>query len=1205
MPQNEPNQASSKPYVDGLHIPESEVPTRKDRRLFDMGAYQEGRIIKRAEDVLDYTLDLKKWLEPTAVIKAARAWAEPGELLVSALEFSDTAVVLWLAGGADDIRHEAVIRITTNLGQQKVFRFAVTTNGTPPEFVFVSVESPGASIGQAVPIPVDPVGPNPVASPVSIAFPNTAVGAQSQVYTVTVTNAGDQPLELRSISTTTNFAFTANPELHINPGESFQVFVTFAPISGGSKAGSLLIDFGTGNVLLTSMTGTAAAAQAVASWAPTSRSFGSVSVGAASSASIITLSNTGTAVMTISALVATGNFEIVSAVPASLAAGQSVGISVRFVPATAGAKSGSLILTSNATGPNSVALSGNGISTTQAISSMAPTSMAFGNETVGAESSAQVVTLTNTGNRPMAITSITASGQFAQSNNCGSSLAAGASCSINVKFAPTTEGAKSGTLSLVSDADSGNSSVSLTGNGTPAITVLPRLSTSGNQFVTPSNEPVRLMSVNWFGAEGTNYTPHGTWIRPWRDIIDQIDDFGFNCIRIAFSGDFCAPGRTVPLTAIDEELNADLVGLTALEILDLYIDYCTTKGIYIVLDHHRRNAGAGADGSPVGSGYTVTNWIDNWLVLANRYKDNPTVVGADIHNEPHDLTWNAWATYSEQCGNAIHAVAPDWIIFVEGVGNYNDVPYWWGGQLQGVADRPVALNIPNRLSYSPHEYGQSVGNQQWLAYDGQTPPANWPNNLWAIWSSVWGFIFENNIAPIWVGEFGGHFGVDGNGNLTKPHGAYETQWCSNLVKYLNGDYDGNGSSNLPGGKLGMSFAYWSYNPNSGDTGGLVRDDWETPQTVKLDIIEPLLNFNPAPPAPQFRGMLWQTLNTNVDYRRSWDSLGITKTMFQWVAVDGSSFIPQSILPLHTGQLNLTEIAAQPWASEIVIGLPGIFNEVTARASAADLADLAQQFGALTYPSNAIGFYFPIEIDPTWTAAPTVLGPLWAQLPRPLYVSCYYGIGTTTPAETIAAANWLASFIPSDVTLLFQDGVGAHEVSIAEANRRYQELRSVFGSRKVELIAEAFRVNPDYAGVEGTYFVRATAAQLNQQLTAYSQYPIWLFDGPNYLTEQLISDVTGQPLVVVPSNLAANANGSDVVFTWAADPSAHFNVINYDVATGAVISNTVVTTNSYTFTGAAQVAQYGFTVTFVHFAVRKVSPSGSIITSFADFSGNVT
>ena len=62
----------------------------------------------------------------------------------------------------------------------------------------------------------------------------------------------------------------------------------------------------------------------------------------------------------------------------------------------------------------------------------------------------------------------------------------------------------------------------------------------------------------------------------------------------------------------------------------------------------------------------------------------------------------------------------------------------------------------------------------------------------------------------------------------------------NLVKYLNGDFDGNGVSNLPAGKLGMSFAYWSYNPVSGDTGGLVQDDWITPQTVKLNLINPLL-----------------------------------------------------------------------------------------------------------------------------------------------------------------------------------------------------------------------------------------------------------------------------------------------------------------------------------------------------------------------------
>ena len=371
--------------------------------------------------------------------------------------------------------------------------------------------------------------------------------------------------------------------------------------------------------------------------------------------------------------------------------------------------------------------------------------------------------------------------------------------------------------------------------------MLQRALGAGNQFVDPSGAPLRLKSVNWFGAESTNYTPHGTWARRYTSIVDQIAGWGFNCIRLAFSGDFCASGRTIPGTAFDASLNPEFVGKLAIEVLDLIIAYCRSKSIYVVLDHHRRQAGAGADGSPVDGAYIETQWRNDWVFLANRYKDDTTVVGGDLHNEPHDLTWDAWATYAEGCGNAILAAAPQWLIFVEGVGAIGSDNYWWGGQLRGVATRPVVLSVANKVAYSPHEYGQSVGSQNWLAYDGSTPPSGWPNNLYAVWRAYWGYIFEDNIAPIWIGEFGGKYGLDGNGATgTVPNGAYESQWTTNLVKYLNGDFNGDGTRDLATDKKGVSFAYWSFNPNSGDTGGLVRDDWITPQTPKLTLINPLL-----------------------------------------------------------------------------------------------------------------------------------------------------------------------------------------------------------------------------------------------------------------------------------------------------------------------------------------------------------------------------
>lgn len=366
------------------------------------------------------------------------------------------------------------------------------------------------------------------------------------------------------------------------------------------------------------------------------------------------------------------------------------------------------------------------------------------------------------------------------------------------------------------------------------------LSTSGNQIVDDGGTPVRLASVNWFGAEGTNYTPHGTWTNNWQAMINQIKALGFNCIRLPISGDFMTPGRTPPDGVIDENQNPDLIGLTSLEILDEIVTYCGNVGLRIVLDHHRRAAGAGADGAPTDGSYSQATWIANLVALATRYVLQPAMCGIDLHNEPHDLTWDAWATLAEAAGDAIHAANPELLIFVEGVGSYAGESYWWGGQLKGVADRPVGLTVPNKLVYSPHEYGHSVSLQSWLQYDGNTV-SGWPDNLYAIWQNAWGFIFEQDIAPVWVGEMGGFFGYDGSGLETKPYATEERQWFVELSKYLNGDFDGDGSTDLTGSELGFSFAYWALNPNSGDTGGLLQDDWETLQTGKLALLAPLVS----------------------------------------------------------------------------------------------------------------------------------------------------------------------------------------------------------------------------------------------------------------------------------------------------------------------------------------------------------------------------
>src|SRR5437667_184648 len=97
--------------------------------------------------------------------------------------------------------------------------------------------------------------------------------------------------------------------------------------------------------------------------------------------------------------------------------------------------------------------------------SLSPTSLTFASQTVGTTSAAQTVTLSNTGTATLAISSIVASGDFAQTNNCGGSLAVGGNCAINVTFSPTASGTRTGSLRATDNTSGSPQTVSLTGAG--------------------------------------------------------------------------------------------------------------------------------------------------------------------------------------------------------------------------------------------------------------------------------------------------------------------------------------------------------------------------------------------------------------------------------------------------------------------------------------------------------------------------------------------------------------------------------------------------------------------------------------------------------------------------------------------------------------------------------------------------------------------
>jgi endoglucanase len=376
------------------------------------------------------------------------------------------------------------------------------------------------------------------------------------------------------------------------------------------------------------------------------------------------------------------------------------------------------------------------------------------------------------------------------------------------------------------------------------------LHTNGNQIVDSTGATVRLTGLNWFGMETDNGTFHGLWAgRPatWTQQIDHMASLGYNTIRVPYTGSSIAPGATA--TSINTDTNPDLIGLSPLQILDKVVAYAGAKGMRIILDRHRPTT-AGQTALWNGAGVSEASEIADWKTLATRYANNPTVVGADLFNEPHadgtdpqgtGADWGGgdardWRLAAERIGNAILATQPNWLIIVEGVscnlpsgGTPNvwdstpDDPMacdWWGGNLSLAGQFPVRLNVANRLVYSAHDYGISVyDHQPW--FDTTANP-NFPANLPAVWDHFWGYLYKQNIAPVLVGEFGS--------TLADPR---DTQWMKALMAYMGT------------GVNGMSFTYWSWNPDSGDTGGIVGDDWNTVNAARQAIVGPYL----IPPVP--------------------------------------------------------------------------------------------------------------------------------------------------------------------------------------------------------------------------------------------------------------------------------------------------------------------------------------------------------------------
>ena len=247
----------------------------------------------------------------------------------------------------------------------------------------------------------------------------------------------------------------------------------------------------------------------------------------------------------------------------------------------------------------------------------------------------------------------------------------------------------------------------------------------------------------------------------------------------------------------------------------------------------------------------------------------------------------------------------------------------------------------------------------------------------------------------------------------------------------------------------------------------------------------------VPTDSRAQGIVWQLDNATANPVGDWHLLGVRELLVQWVVVDDTAFVPNAGVREAANLPDWARIGREPWARNVILGLAGNADEKRARENVETLVRESARIARVSLPLHVTGYYFPVEVDPTWADAPK-LGALLQTLPRPLWISVY----DRSNVGGRALAQWLNTWLPRDVGVFFQDGCGVYARGPEVARTYLDELTEALGRDRVRVIAEAFRPS-EHGG-----FRAASADELRAQLVAYRGYRAYLFDGPHYVSNEL-------------------------------------------------------------------------------------------------------
>ena len=372
------------------------------------------------------------------------------------------------------------------------------------------------------------------------------------------------------------------------------------------------------------------------------------------------------------------------------------------------------------------------------------------------------------------------------------------------------------------------------------------LHAEGSRLYDMNGNEVWLTGANWFGFNCSENCPHYLWSADADDCLDEIADRGINVIRFPISTELIlswmngTPNKVSSFSANADpayRINADFceadgkTPVDSMQVFDIMMRKCKERGIKAFIDihsPHTDNSGHNYNlwyGKETADGTMVTTelWIESLVWIAEKYKNDDTLIGYDLKNEPHGkgqegvlaAKWdgstdeNNWAYAATKCAEAILDVNPNALIFIEGVeqsmsgameGDYwgmpdrrDNSPYigaWWGGNFRGAREYPIVPKQgTSQIVYSPHDYGPSVYAQTWFDKDFTEQTL-----LDDYWYDTWAWINAEDVAPQLIGEWGGHMEGD---NL---------KWMLLLRDYMIKNH--------------INHTFWCLNTNSGDTGGL-------------------------------------------------------------------------------------------------------------------------------------------------------------------------------------------------------------------------------------------------------------------------------------------------------------------------------------------------------------------------------------------------